>query len=261
MNTSSFRTIKTASEFETCMRRQKNRGTSTAKRVVIIDNGSISFVVYLVPGRTDKFWREVQRRPDMTSGPGKAYVFVLNYEAYVHELYDREHADDMPVEALLKTESFSPWQVFSYRNAFVGYDSQDLASGGGSGNTVLLEAPRVGEYVLISEDVRAFRSLAAPGRSVHTYVSEMERNNDVSYPYASDGQYVYFLAGDPIAVPLKTPLLPDKLRADPNGWLYESSRLGRQPSFFERWFGTMESRRRSAGVVSLEAHQLHPRPG
>lgn len=258
MNASSFRAIKTASEFEACMRRRNSRGA--AKRVVVIDNGSPTFIVYLVPGRTDKFWREVQRRPNVSSGPGKAYVFALNHEAYVHELYDHEHADDIPVEALLKTESFLPWHVFPYRNAFVGYDSQDLASGGGSGNTVLLEAPRVGEYVLIRGDVRAFKSLAAPSRGVHTYVSEMERNNDVSYPYASDGQYVYFLASAPIAVPLKTPLLPEKLRADPNGWLYESSGLGRQPSLLERWFGVMEARRRSAGVVPLEVHQLHPCP-
>lgn len=234
--------------------------------MVVIDNGSPAFVVYLVPGRTDAFWREVQRRPSVNSGPGKAYVFALNSEAYAHELYDQErpYADDIPVEALLKTDSFLPWKVFPYRDAFVGYDSQDLASGGGVGNTVLLHvgAPRAGEYVLIGAvGVRAFKPLAAPSsRGVHTYVSDMERNNEVSYPYASDGQHVYFLSGAPIAVPLETSLLPEKLRADPNGWLYESSGLGRQPSLVERWFGVMEARRRSAGVVPLETHQLHPRP-
>jgi len=282
---SSFQNFRTAAEFEASLNRTKGTkrrakdgarygtkdGANTQQRVVVIDNGSPAFVVYLVPGRTERFWREVQRRPEKRSGPGKAYVFVVNNDAYVRELdaHDHEYADGIPVEELLKTDAFLPWRVFSYRNAFVGYDDQDLANGRGSGNTVLLETStpqtrgtkRTSEYVLISMGAHAFRSLAVGGGGVHTYVSEVELNNEVAYPYALDDQYVYFLSKFPvIAVPLNTPLLPDVLRADPNGWLYDASNLEGLPSLLDRWTGRTEDRRRFSGVIQIETRQLHPRP-
>lgn len=168
-------------------------GNSTIKRVMTLDNGGVAFVVTLLPGHSNVFWRDLQRgREHGGSGAGRALVHAIRRES----LYPKD------IRITL-------WREFTYAEAFVGLDSGELNDPRrglwfDGGNSVLLNtAPDVGEYVFVGEDVFSFR--VEPGDKIMRYVSDVG-NSGVPYPYAVGYRRVYLMVASSGWVPSSVPL-------------------------------------------------------
>lgn len=180
------------------------------KVVITVDNGDIPFVVFLLQDNAanDRFWWRVQQDSGTLSGPGKAYVFMIDQgfaDSAVHE--DEESPPPSTNDARF-TGMYRFWRAFDYHNAFVGYDSDEIRCSELQGwrckfdvfsrphhawwlggNTILLQV-EPSYYIFIGERVVLFK--AGSGDRIVRFVSNMG-NSAVPYPYAVGQQRVYFM--------------------------------------------------------------------
>jgi len=212
----SWSATNTATEFV----KERDAKGEEFKAVITVDNGGTPIVVFLVQksgaSKEEEIWWRVQLDPDASSGPGAAYVFAID-----QKMADRVFDTAYPAISV-RNERFSGmfrfWRAFEYKNAFVGYDTEELLrrekenekKDRGSwwrralriapprprsvwwhgGSAVLLRVA-ASEYVFIGERVIRFKTAA--GDSILRFVSDMGRSA-VPYPYAVGRRRVYLMS-------------------------------------------------------------------
>jgi hypothetical protein len=230
-----------------------------AKQVVTVDNGGEPLSVFLTPGKTDEFWREIQLNPGQKSGPGRAHIFAMSNDG----------EERMDLEKLEVADQQVFWREIPYINAFVGFDRDtelrsfyrwEQAKKSAwrralglvrktpphewwyGGNSVLLQT-EAQEYMFLGE--RVFR-FCTPGDEIVQFVSDMG-NSAVPYPFAVGRERVYFMLGSqtmeqarkglplvPVSAPLHprrkgvpSPLSEDEDNPDfPYSWLWPCHKPG-----------------------------------
>ena len=165
--------------------------TRVARRVYVMDNGGVPFVV------------ELSSRAAQGGGaPGTARVLRLR---------GGEHSDADPRDASRQDELYEPWREFRYVRAWVGLDPAErrkkrgllgrlLLFGGPSawhgGSAVLLELGNR-QLVVVGDTILQFTLPA--GESVVDFVSVMG-NSGVPYPYIVGTSNTY-LTGENVFLP------------------------------------------------------------
>ena len=96
------------------------------KIVFTVDNGGTPFMVVLLSDEDKKkeLWRRVQLDNDVLSGPGKAYVFVIDHGEVQSVRTDTIYTEEEDKRKLAPMFRFL--DSIAFRDAFVGYDSDEL---------------------------------------------------------------------------------------------------------------------------------------
>ena len=149
-----------------------------ARRIHIIDNGSVPFVVELSTASDQR--------------PGQARVLVRRTDV---EFEEASGQTDPRTSAALRARLYRPFKTFEYERAFVGFDPQEKKSWTRSwwhgGNSVLLRLSSTkNKYVFIGESIYEFATAAAD--EIVSFVSVMG-NSAVPYPYAVSSRMTYLM--------------------------------------------------------------------
>jgi hypothetical protein len=160
-----------------------------ARRIRIIDNGGIPFVVELSTASDTR--------------PGQARVLVQRTDLRDNEQEEFEEASgqtDPTRSAALRARFYRPFKTFEYERAFVGFDPQEKKSWTKSwwhgGNSVLLRLSSTKNknaaipYIFVGQSIYEF--VAPANDEIVSYISVMG-NSAVPYPYATSTQRTYLM--------------------------------------------------------------------
>lgn len=193
----------------------KTEQHNVAKRVYVVDNGGIPFIVEL----------------SQLSGRGIAQVHRLRNNLPV------ESSDDFEVRDVSKQGLwYKPWKSFDYKQVWVGLDPTETQKksiwksifGTGwwhGGNSVLLQVAE-NRYISIGWDVYEFTTHVDD--DIMDYVSVMG-NSAVPYPYAV-GKINTYLTMEKVSIP--NHMVPNGM--DPYNIFYEDRTIAHDRSGFRR---------------------------